>query len=66
MARKRWNSKQGDFVIMPAVEEFLAEVIAVARKHGISLAHEDSHGAFIVRRFREADIEWLSDANWED
>jgi hypothetical protein len=45
-----------------AVDAFLAEVVEVCRKHGMSISHEDGQGAFQVRDFNEPDAEWLKEA----
>jgi hypothetical protein len=45
-----------------AVDAFLAEVIEVCRKHGMSISHEDGWGAFQVRNFSESDADWLKEA----
>ncbi|NBW22529.1 MAG: hypothetical protein EBR82_82745 [Caulobacteraceae bacterium] len=45
-----------------AVDAFLAEVIEVCRKHGMSISHEDGWGAFEVRNFNEPDADWLKEA----
>ena len=42
-----------------SVDVFLAEIIEVCRKHGMSISHEDGHGAFEVVRFNDADSDWL-------
>ena len=34
---KRWDMEKGEAVEMPAVDAFLAEVIDVCRRHGMSL-----------------------------
>lgn len=48
----------------PAVGAFLDEIEAVCRKHGMSLGHEDSHGAFIVyTNVDETIIKWLKEAS---
>lgn len=47
------------------IEAFLDEIEAVCRKHGLSLAHEDFQGAFIVQLFSEENIGWLRDARRE-
>jgi hypothetical protein len=44
---------------------FKEELIALYRKHGVSIGHEDSHGAFIIRDFRESDVIWTVDATNE-
>jgi hypothetical protein len=43
-------------------KQFLAEVVEVCRKHGLSIAHEDEHGAFVVKPYSEGYAEWLLDA----
>ena len=42
-----------------AVDVFLAEIIEVCRKHGMSISHDDGQGAFRVVRFNDADSDWL-------
>jgi hypothetical protein len=37
----------------------------VCRRHGLSLSHEDCHGAFIVENYSKDNIEWLKDARNE-
>jgi hypothetical protein len=58
---KRWNGT--DHVTVPAVDAFIGEVIAVCRKHGFSISHEDTHGAFIVEPFSEDRAKWLQAAH---
>lgn len=41
---------------------FLAEIVAVCRQHGISIAHEDTHGAFVLVPFNKEDSDWLKQA----
>jgi hypothetical protein len=60
---KRWNTNMNQRDESPEVDAFLAEVIEVCRKHGLSISHEDTGGAFAVREFNERDNEWLFSAN---
>jgi hypothetical protein len=60
---KRWNTKQKKHAESPAVDAFLAEVIEVCRKHGLSISHEDTGGSFEVRQFNQRDSDWLLSAN---
>lgn len=41
---------------------FKHELIALYRKHGVSIGHEDNHGAFIIRDFCESDVRWIENA----
>ena len=50
-------------------EKFINDIIEVYKRHGLSLAHEDEQGAFIVQEFKEDNIGWLRQAllgDWED
>lgn len=49
--------------VVPEVDAFLDEIEVVCRKHGMSISHEDGHGAFIVERFHEFFVEWLRNAD---
>jgi len=46
----------------PEVEAFLTDIFAVCRKHQLSIAHEDGHGAFLIEEFKEYNLEWLDEA----
>ena len=39
----------------PRSKAFLEALLTVCREHGLSLAHEDAQGAFIVRKLNQAD-----------
>ena len=41
------------------VEAFLNEIEAVCRKHDLSILHEDTQGAFEIRRFDDQAMTWL-------
>jgi hypothetical protein len=47
---------------VPEVDAFLLEIEAVCFKHGMSIGHEDEHGAFLVHRYDADLMEWLYDA----
>ena len=47
-------------------QAFLDELAAVCQQHGLSLAHEDEHGAFLVRAYDPAYTKWLRDARLVD
>lgn len=61
--RERWSRKAGGFVVVPEVDAFLAEIVEVCKRHGLSIQHEDSGGAFQVVEFYEPAMEWLLDAD---
>jgi hypothetical protein len=44
------------------VKGFLLDLVSLCRRHGLSLAHEDHQGAFIVQVEDENNIQWLLDA----
>lgn len=45
---KRWNRNTSKDDENQEVDLFLDEVLAVCAEYGMSIAHEDEHGAFIV------------------
>lgn len=47
---------------MTPIQDFINAIEQVCREHGLTIGHEDQHGAFLIRQFSEADIEWLRDA----
>ena len=60
---KRWDSDASEETEDPRVDAFLEEIAAVCKKHGLSIAHEDSHGGFLIQQYAEHNIEWLNDAS---
>jgi hypothetical protein len=38
---------------------FLSDLDSLCRMHGLSLAHEDGQGGFIITAFREPLLRWL-------
>ena len=58
-----WDNEMGKRVPTPDnVRAFLVEIFSVCEKHGISIEHEDGHGAFILREYNESACEWLGNA----
>ena len=44
------------------IEGFLKDYNDICKKHNVSLAHEDCHGAFIIQEYDEENIEWVESA----
>jgi hypothetical protein len=42
---------------------FMNEITGVCKKHGLSIAHQDHQGAFIVENYSKTNIEWLQSAD---
>jgi len=64
--RLRWNCNSRTQVERRDIDAFLAEVVAVCRKHGFSISHEDGQGAFKVEPFSEDTANWLMSANIQE
>lgn len=62
---KRWKRSPGGLngreTETPRVDAFLREILEVEKRHGLSLSHEDSQGAFEVVT-RKGENEWLANA----
>lgn len=57
---KVWDRINGRMVEMPKeMEDFLNDIESVCKKHGLSISHEDYHGAFLIEKYSEENIEWL-------
>jgi hypothetical protein len=46
----------------PQVKTFIEEIIDVCKKHGLSIGHEDTQGAFEIKEYNTDDIEWFRSA----
>lgn len=60
---KRFNLKYGDERRNRQIDAFISDVLNVCKQHGLSISHEDSHGAFIVVDYAEEFDKWLRDAH---
>lgn len=47
----------------PAVTAFLNDLEDLCRKHGMSLSHQDTEGAFVIEDFNPKRLAWLRAAN---
>lgn len=45
------------------IDNFLDELEKLYRKYGLSLGHEDEHGAFTIEKFNEGDVKWVREAH---
>ena len=59
-----WDRTKACMVEMPKeMEDFLNEIEMVSKKYGLSISHEDYHGAFLIEDYDEDNIKWLFDAS---
>jgi len=42
---------------------FFNELDFLCKKYNISIAHEDSHGGFIIEKYKEFNIKWIKEAH---
>jgi len=59
---KRYRRGKSGSIENKEVDAFLREIVEVCKEHGFSLSHEDTHGAFVVEKYEEGNIQWLMDA----
>lgn len=60
----RWMTRRKENGDTPAIDLFIEEIIAVCKKHGMSISHEDGHGAFVIENEdNERNFDWLRDAS---
>lgn len=62
--RKRWSTKDGNFLEVPRADALIAEIIEVCKRHGLAISHEDGHGAFEIEPYDDFYAEWLHSAHW--
>jgi hypothetical protein len=60
---KRFNVKKGIHCRNKSIDAFLDEVLAVCKKHGYSISHEDRHGAFEIETYNFDLHRWLKVAH---
>lgn len=66
-AQEIWNDNINKMVPMPEKQlRFLNEIEEVCKKYDLSIAHEDSGGAFIIEEYDQYNLNWLNEAsfNW--
>ncbi len=59
---KRWNLTHNDERRNKRVDAFLKAVSEVCKQHGLSISHEDRHGAFVIREMDADNLKWLNAA----
>lgn len=47
---------------MKQLNVFLKELESLFIKYNISISHEDQHGAFILEKYKQSNLEWLNQA----
>jgi hypothetical protein len=45
---------------------FKREILRVCAEHGLSISHEDTHGAFLIEAYNEVLTSWFAEASYED
>lgn len=60
---KRYSQPERSFIECPEADAYIEELIAVGRKYGVTLSHEDGHGAFLIEGPSEDNERWLRDAS---
>ena len=45
------------------IDAFLAEIEEVCKRHGLSIGHEDGHGAFEIHDYESVETGWLESAH---
>ena len=58
---KRW-SNNGE-IENPKIDAFLTEIVEVYKRHGLAIAHEDTHGGFEIVALDQQFIDWLMQAS---
>lgn len=59
LTERRWQTRTTRHGESPRIDAFLREVEEVSKRHGLSISHEDTGGAFIVREHNMTDAVWL-------
>lgn len=60
---RRWNLTEQKNVENKKIDTFLEALFKLYKEHGLSIAHEDSHGGFIIENYDEANMKWMSQAH---
>jgi len=61
---KIWDNNAAKNKKMPIeIIAFYKDIIAVYKKHNLSISHEDGHGNFEIEENNQFNMEWLVTAN---
>ncbi len=41
------------------VKDFIEDIVGLCKKYSVSISHEDTHGAFVIRDYSEENIKWF-------
>lgn len=42
--------------------QFINKICELSKEYDLSISHQDSHGAFIIEKYDEVNIDWLKNA----
>jgi hypothetical protein len=63
LVMKRWDCTKNIKVECSDIDAFIEDIIVICKKHGMSIAHEDGHGAFQIEVSSETNFDWLRAAD---
>jgi hypothetical protein len=59
---KRWDVKNEVYVENKKIDDFLNEIIAISKKHGLSI-YDDEQNGIVITKYDDEYSEYLLDAN---
>lgn len=63
-ALKHWNPNKQGYVENPRIDAFIQDIIAVCKKHRLSLTNEETGAGYVVRPYDETVNLYLVEA-WD-
>jgi len=60
----RFNAETRKYENNKEVSDFFKDILKVIDKHKLTIAHEDTHGAFVVVPANKPDVDWLLNATF--